>query len=795
MIPPQYDAPERVVQLCQELEAATKLKKEGRSRKFVNTVSNTSQAITSWKFNEWDYGKSHKVKLPIDARGLFTINDSTIVVRGYDKFFNVGELKITTREDMLENTKGPYDVTLKENGCIILIGGLSTGELVVCSKHSTGARDNLTTNHALEGEAQVIRQLQRMNKSPQELAKFLFDHNLTAVAELCDDSFEEHVLPYSKDQAGLYLHGLNYNTIVFSTVPIDQVNEFAKEWGFHTIESLRYDDFGALFEFLDECAKTGTYNGKEVEGFVIRCKSSESRDFFFKFKFEQPYLLYRQFREVTKQYLLADKPVSLIRLKKNKYITRQYLQFVEQLFKEQPALKESFANGKGIIKTRELFLEHINESQGINLLNIDKLHEGMENLKVTDTEGKTKLVVIPVATIACGKTTVFQTLINLFPQWSHVQNDNISKSAKVKLAELCIKQLQIKPVVLVDRNNSEYRERSQLFRDFDSKRSKYIDEDVDFQYICINFIDNVDKKELWDITLDRMKARGDNHQSIKFNTDENLAVKVMKGFISRFQPVQTTKEPDSGFDLVINLKLHRHDSSKENVKTIIEQIAAKYPSVIEKVPSDDEIDVAFQAALAYQPTFVKVMSKPKDPSYYGVAVEVPTLMEYINSVAAEHQQWNELQKLDRVQKEFHVTLGHSGSASSAALKQKWKKLVKCLPAKYEQVKKNPLEFYADLQLGSVVIAKDRLVCVTANALKFYDKDLKPIELETLNKHLHITIGTFAPKIRPVESNTILGLLHAKVQKLTPGKYEVDGTDVEVLGSTRVLAKQQIFAFF
>lgn len=61
--------------------------------------------LTSWKTQEFAYRKASKIgcdeedELPTLARGLFTCPDShgghRIVVRGYDKFFNEGEMPWT----------------------------------------------------------------------------------------------------------------------------------------------------------------------------------------------------------------------------------------------------------------------------------------------------------------------------------------------------------------------------------------------------------------------------------------------------------------------------------------------------------------------------------------------------------------------------------------------------------------------------------------------------------------------------------------------------------------------------
>lgn len=53
--------------------------------------------------------------------------------------------------------------------------------------------------------------------------------NATAVAELCDDNFEEHVLEYTPAMSGLHLHGLNLNLSEFATYPGPLVEDFAEE--------------------------------------------------------------------------------------------------------------------------------------------------------------------------------------------------------------------------------------------------------------------------------------------------------------------------------------------------------------------------------------------------------------------------------------------------------------------------------------------------------------------------------------------------------------------------------------
>jgi tRNA ligase len=206
--------------------------------------------VTSWKMNEFEYSSG---ALPSLARGLFTYLDTTgfskapvtspttstststssknrsgnkkqaaqsnnahmleematlpvltgsdavgvyrILVRGYDKFFNVGEVPKTSPGWIAENTEGPYEVTLKENGCIIFMSGLPPhlvgpeGDCVVTSKHSLGYADPETgtlteATHAGKGREWLEKGLAAQGKTVEQFGRYLWDHNLTAVAEV-----------------------------------------------------------------------------------------------------------------------------------------------------------------------------------------------------------------------------------------------------------------------------------------------------------------------------------------------------------------------------------------------------------------------------------------------------------------------------------------------------------------------------------------------------------------------------------------------------------------------------------
>jgi tRNA ligase len=114
-------------------EAKGKGKGKGFScKKNTFPVDGSDFKVDSWKMQDWDYKKPN---LPTYARGLFTTRNSKnqpeIVTRGYDKFFNHGEVRETEWRNVEAQTRGPYELSVKENGCIIFISGLEDGTLLV----------------------------------------------------------------------------------------------------------------------------------------------------------------------------------------------------------------------------------------------------------------------------------------------------------------------------------------------------------------------------------------------------------------------------------------------------------------------------------------------------------------------------------------------------------------------------------------------------------------------------------------------------------------------------------------
>jgi tRNA ligase len=219
----------------------------------------------------------------------------------------------------------------------------------------------------------------------------------------------------------LHLHGLNVSTKEFKTLSHQEVDAFAEEWGFIATASITMNSIAEVKEFTTEIGKTGKWNGEAVEGFVVRTHVTEppvgggestsaspyspGSSFFFKVKFDEPYMMYRDWREVTKSLLSSKGPMSASSLPKSKMKraeTKLYVRWVIDEIKRDRKSFELYTRGKGIIATRERFLSWLETQEG---------RKDMEDAKAGTLQPSTapdpprvfeKTIIVPVAIPGCG---------------------------------------------------------------------------------------------------------------------------------------------------------------------------------------------------------------------------------------------------------------------------------------------------------------------------------------------------------------------------------------------------------
>ncbi|CEI93112.1 hypothetical protein RMCBS344292_07355 [Rhizopus microsporus] len=173
---------DQIQSVIEQLYAIAKTSKDVRCKDF-----NLENGVkwTSWTMRESVYKK--KNKLPTMARGIFTEKIDGkyhVAVRGYDKFFNILETGATQWPALESDTTGPYEITAKENGCIIFIAALSKETIAVTSKHSIPEDKTDIKAHAGVGYNWVIKHLASVDKKEKDLAEWMFDKKVTLVAEV-----------------------------------------------------------------------------------------------------------------------------------------------------------------------------------------------------------------------------------------------------------------------------------------------------------------------------------------------------------------------------------------------------------------------------------------------------------------------------------------------------------------------------------------------------------------------------------------------------------------------------------
>ncbi|KAJ1305166.1 hypothetical protein OPQ81_000197 [Rhizoctonia solani] len=764
-----------------------------RGKKYA--VPGQSIELTSWKMTEWMYTKS-PCPFPTLARGLFTRwiparghgNDpegapgagrDQIVVRGYDKFFNMNEVKWNTWEALEVHTTSPYTLTLKSNGCIIFMAALTPTELIVTSKHALGEVEGASVSHAQKGEEWLEKHLKEAGKTREEFAKTLYERNLTAVAELCDDSFEEHVLPYSKEKTGLHLHGLNERRVEFSTLGNDEVVSFAEEWGFIATSAITLKTIEEVKEFTDKVAKEGKWNNEAVEGFVVRTKVSNrppqlvpayrgtrgerigdkkemstpppyapGSTFFFKIKFEEPYLMYREWREATKKILAANNKGQLRALKLSNYAlrrpeTRAYCHWVEDQIRHNPDSLKGFNEGHGIIAARERFLKWCETPEGKNILN-------KENGKPVGGTGfyagSHKTIIMPVAIPGSGKTAVALALKHIYG-FGHTQSDDIKqKRTGPQFVKNVVELFQSHDVVFADRNNHIRHLRDSLKEEF---KEKYGDKG---HIIALQWVFSDTPKKIRDICAHRIEIRGENHQTLHADSQDTHHG-VISQFFNSFEEVETEEVDD-----IIDMEYT--DTLEQSVKRAISGLA---PILDLNIPDDHKIKEACAAARSY--TVKSTATKkpaPKPPRYFALVPDVNLRNLIESTFAGKHvpdsgkNMWTKIVTEERVVDRPHITLVHVKEKQD--LEELWKRCLVLQKSAGEIEPTFKVTFDHAVWNGNVMALSVSKVEIHR---EFEEEHRRLAEAvveqipERIANRLHLTIGTREDGINPFEAASMV----------------------------------------
>lgn len=141
------------------------------------------------------------------ARGLFLNSAGDVVMRGFDKFFNLGENKQTSLGNVLEHMTYPARVEMKENGFLGLIG--ATEQEGVFRFYSKSGQ----TDYSPLIEKAFLRDLPDPY-TRHEIWQTMRAHDVTVACEIVDAESDQHIIHYDKSRL-YYLHAI-HNHVEFA---------------------------------------------------------------------------------------------------------------------------------------------------------------------------------------------------------------------------------------------------------------------------------------------------------------------------------------------------------------------------------------------------------------------------------------------------------------------------------------------------------------------------------------------------------------------------------------------------
>ncbi|KAJ7769961.1 RNA ligase-domain-containing protein [Mycena metata] len=749
-----------------------------------------SISVTSWKMTEHKY---YVVPSPFPtlARGVFSVEEPNgehrIVARGYDKFFNIGEVGWTTWNALEAHTAAPYTLSLKSNGCIIFIAALTPEKLLITSKHAIGpAKGELKQSHADAGEVWLRKYLAEIGRTEADLAGVLWEKNLTAIAELCDDSFEEHVLAYPPELTGLHLHGLNERTKAFTTLPHAAVDAFAAEWGFIKTASIELPSIAAVRKFTDDVGKSGAWNGVPVEGFVVRTHvaapsapaSTHSTPpypaggtLFFKVKFDEPYMMYRDWREVTKGLLgmrakgnvagknNKDDGMSVAKLPKSRLRraeTEAYARWVIEEIRRDPDAFKEYTQNKGIVAVRERFLAYLGSNKGKKAVGQVK-KAGSDDASAGKKLQGGKTIIVPVAIPGCGKTAVAVALTHIFG-FGHTQSDDVrAKKPAPVFVQNVVDLLKKHDVVIADKNNHLTQHRAEL-------RAATASASPPVKLLALNWaVDTLPAALVHRICADRVQQRGTNHQTLLAPSDD-AAKKyedVLWMFLQRAQPLAADE-----VDAVVEMEV-----GEDMEAAVRRAVAACVRMLGVPEPKEERVQEAIDKVRGYKVEPVpgagakKVKEKDVGPRYFALLPEIslePLLAPVLAKIPPPQDSlWETLQEGKRVTLRPHVTLVHMNAVTAAdgtvhkGNEEFWARcqaLHSCLG--------RPPQFR--FRLGHVVW-DERVMAVTVEGVELAEEgsegqagaEFVSQVPEEVRRSLHITVGTRDGQVPPVEAKEMV----------------------------------------
>ena len=275
------------IDIVQQLQ----ISKDIRENKLENNISSFNFTHKAFYNKSWN-------DLTCKARGLFIdMNTKKVVARGYEKFFNVNEVKETELEHLLVKFKDKHITCYKKENGFLGILSMVNDELFFASKS--------TNNGEFVDYFKNIYKESNINE--EYLKNYLSKNDVSLVFEVIDVVHDPHIIEYEKSK--IVLLDIITNDFEFSKRTYSEVQELAKNINCEC--KTIYKEFDDIRQFhkwyLENTDEDNIYTKENIEGVVIECDN-----FMTKLKF--PYYKFWKFMRSLKDTVKRNSKIKLASL-------------------------------------------------------------------------------------------------------------------------------------------------------------------------------------------------------------------------------------------------------------------------------------------------------------------------------------------------------------------------------------------------------------------------------------------------------------------------------------------------
>lgn len=253
--------------------------------------------ISSFNFTRDAFNNKRWNARTVTARGLYIdTKEEKIIARGYNKFFNMGEVEETQTLSLQGKIKYPLRAYVKENGFLGIVGlDINSDDLFITSKSDVTSIYAMWFRNLFEKKVTA--------ETRQKMIDYIKDNDVTFLFEVVDMENDPHIIEYG--DSDIYLLDIVKNNLSFSKLDYPELFAVATEFSLKC-KKLAYtiDNWSDFLEW-DKMVSSADFKYKDsyIEGFVLE----DSAGYMFKKKTE--YYREWKFLRSIKDRILAGSTV------------------------------------------------------------------------------------------------------------------------------------------------------------------------------------------------------------------------------------------------------------------------------------------------------------------------------------------------------------------------------------------------------------------------------------------------------------------------------------------------------